>query len=116
MIHTGVFEDWNKAKQWFHKGVEKGNPFAQMMLCSYYAFLGDSFENPVYFSNADGISDTEKIEQSFAEGFKWLRLAADQNIDLAQELLAKIYCDADGLGNEHLEEAKLWYEFYEKPE
>ena len=49
MIHTGVFEDWNKAKQWFHKGVEKGNPFAQMMLGSYYALLGDSFENPEYF-------------------------------------------------------------------
>gem|GEM_PF-6954275 len=66
--------------------------------------------------NADGISDTEKIERSFAEGFKWLRLAADQNINSAQELLFKIYCDADGLGNEHLEEAKLWCEFYERPE
>jgi len=28
MIYTGVFEDWDKAKKWFHKGVEKGNPFA----------------------------------------------------------------------------------------
>ncbi|MDA9822398.1 hypothetical protein N9C56_07755 [Paracoccaceae bacterium] len=116
MIHTGVFEDWNKAKQWFYKGVEKGNPFAQMMLGSYYALQGDSFENPVYFFNADGISDTEKIERNFAEGFKWLRLAADQNIDSAQGLFVKIYCDADCLGNEHLEEAKLWCEFYEKPE
>ena len=86
------------------------------MLGSYYALLGDSFDNPECFFNADGISDTEKVERSFSEWFKQLRLAADQNIDLAQELLVKIYYDADGLGNEHLEEAKLWCEFYERPE
>jgi TPR repeat protein len=108
MVYGNEFDNWGQSKKWLLRGSERGNQFAQTMLGSYYALLGDSFEDPNYFLNADGANDTVKIEQSFAEGFKWLRLAADQDNVLAQELLVTIYCDADGLGNEELEEAKHW--------
>ena len=50
-VYADEFENWSKAKKWWRKGAEKGNPFSQVMLGSYYALLGDGFEKPNYFLN-----------------------------------------------------------------
>ena len=79
-MYADEFENWDKAKKWWRKGAEKGNPFAQVMLGSYYAPLGDSFDDPHYFLNIDGTEDDNKIGESYAEAMKWFTLASNQRI------------------------------------
>ena len=91
-VYADEFENWSKAKKWWRKGAEKGNPFAQVMLGSYYALLGDGFEKPNYFLNVDGTEDKDKIQKSYAEAMKWFTLAGDQRIldDLIQDVIGGI--------------------------
>ena len=91
-MYADEFENWDKAKKWWRKGAEKGNPFAQVMLGSYYALLGDGFEKPNYFLNVDGTEDKDKIQKSYAEAMKWFTLAGDQRIldDLIQDVIGGI--------------------------
>lgn len=79
-MYADEFENWDKAKKWWRKGAEKGNPFAQVMLGSYYALLGDSFDDPHYFLNIDRTEDDNKIGESYAEAMKWFTLASNQRI------------------------------------
>ena len=41
--------------------------------------------------NADGTENTAKIEQSYAEGMSWLRLASEKGSEDAQDLINIIY-------------------------
>ena len=92
MVYADGFDDWSKAKKWWRKGAERGNPFAQVMLGSYYALLGDGFGDPDYFLKVNGTQDTDKIKQSYAKAMKWFTLAGDQRIldDHIQDVIGGI--------------------------
>ena len=92
MVYADGFDDWSKAKKWWRKGAERGNPFAQVMLGSYYALLGDGFDDPDYFLKVNGTQDTDKIKQSYAKAMKWFTLAGDQRIldDHIQDVIGGI--------------------------
>jgi hypothetical protein len=73
LLYAGVTQDFSGAAKWWSGSAERGNPFSQTMLGGYYALLGDSLGDRNYFVNADVTENTDKIEQSYAEGMKWLR-------------------------------------------
>ena len=107
-MYADEFENWDNAKKWWREGAEKGNPFAQVMLGSYYALLGDGFDDPNYFLNIDGTEDDNKIGESYAEAMKWYRLAADQGNANAQHNIGLMYGNGYGVLQDNVR-AHLWY-------
>ena len=114
MVYAEVFEDYSRAANWWRKGAERGDQFSQTALGGYYALLGDSLGDRSYFLNADGTEDTDKIEQSYAEGMKWLRLTSEKGSEYAQDLINIIYYDEDSASSkDRLEAAIRWGEAVE---
>jgi hypothetical protein len=114
LLYAGVTQDFSGAAKWWSGSAERGNPFSQTMLGGYYALLGDSLGDRNYFFNSDGTEDTDKIEQSYAEGMKWLRLASEKGSENAQDLINIMYYDEDSASSkDRLEAAIRWGEAVE---
>jgi len=114
LLYAGVTQDFSGAAKWWSGSAKRGNPFSQTMLGGYYALLGDSLGDRNYFVNADGSEDTDKIEQSYAEGMKWLRLASQKGSENAKDLINMMYYNEDSSSSrDRLEAAIRWGEAVE---
>ncbi len=120
-------EDNDRALHWFRKAAEQGHSGAQLRLAKvYYSGEGDDENKERGFSLYERTVSTETAEQKFALADKydrglgdfpqdsgralhWFRKAAEQGHAKAQQRLAKMYYNGEGV-TENKERAFYWYE------
>ena len=110
MNGLGVPFDLAKAKEWLQKSADKGYVPGQANLGQWYCMGPGVAAGNIH--SLDMLNKSAKLPEKqepadYAEGYKWIRLAADQGLEDAQTNLVMFYLNGIGV-EKNLEKAVFW--------